>query len=346
MSKLGVFVGGLALLVAGTGIGWAASVVTREPPEVASEAQYAEVTANQGEVAASVPTVVTATWPGSQAAVNQASGIVTGLSVRRGDRVAAGDTLYRVNERPVIVAKGRVPAFRDLKAGATGADVRQLTTMLRAKGYLRSAPRTFTAPVTRGVKAWQRRLGVKQTGVVRRGDIVFVATLPMRVVLDPKAFSIGSQVAGGETGIGRLAETPVFTATFSEGQARQVSEGMAISVTTGSRTWAGQLEAIKVGVNNESTARVVGARGGSLCGKACNAIPLTGATRLSGVTEVQAPVSGVVVPVAALASAADGSVVVIGIDGTRIPVTVKTRARGMAVVDGLAVGTAVRVPGQ
>ncbi len=161
MARLGLIAGGAALLLAGTGIGWATSVVTREPPEVASEAQYVEVEATQGEVSASVATVVNVIWPTSRAAVNQAAGVITGVSVRRGGRVAAGDALYRINERPVIVAKGRVPAFRDLKAGTMGADVRQFTALLQAKGYLRASTRTMTSAVVGAVKAWQRRLGVE-----------------------------------------------------------------------------------------------------------------------------------------------------------------------------------------
>lgn len=347
MGKLGLIAGGAALLLAGTGIGWAASVVTREPPEVASEARYAEVEATQGEVSASVATVVTVTWPTSQAAVNQAVGVVTGVVVRHGDRVAAGDALYRVDERPVIVAKGRVPAFRDLKVGMVGADVQQLTALLSAKGYLRASSRTMTPAVVGAVKTWQRRLGVEGTGVVRRGDVLFVRDLPIRVMLDPKTFRVGVEVSGGQPGVNRLAAAPVFTASFGEAQARQVSEGMTVKVASGSHSsWTGRLGTIKTGADNQSVARVVGPTGGSLCGKTCSVISLTGTTRLNGVTQVQAPVPGVVIPVAALASVADGSIAVIGADGNRIPVTVKARARGMAVVEGLAAGTVVRVPGE
>ncbi|MFT4216529.1 MAG: biotin/lipoyl-binding protein [Micropruina sp.] len=346
MTKLGLIAGGVALLVAGTGIGWAASVVTREPPEVASEALYAEVEAVSGEVSASVATVVTVTWPTSRAAVNQASGIVTGVNVRRGDRVEAGDALYRVDERPVIVAKGRVPAFRDLKAGMAGADVQQFTALLKAKGYLRATSGTMTPAVVAAATTWQRRLGVEATGVVRRGDVLFVRTLPVRVVLDPKAFRVGAEIGSGQASVDSLGAAPVFTATFGETQARQVAAGMTITVTSGSQAWTGRLGALTTGADNQSAARITGPTGGSLCGKDCGAIPLSGTTRLNGVTEVQAPVPGVVVPVAALASAADGSVAVIGADGSRIPVTVNARARGMAVVQGLAAGTKVRVPDQ
>lgn len=75
-------------------------------------------------------------------------------------------------------------------------------------------------------------------------------------------------------------------------------------------------------------------------------MPLRGTAQLKGTTEVQKTVRGVVVPLAALVTDADGSTGVITADGQRSKVTVKASARGMAVVEGLAAGNAVRVPGQ
>jgi hypothetical protein len=46
-----------------------------------------------------------------------------------------GAGLYRVNAVPVILLYGRVPAWRTLSEGMTGADVTQLNTGLVALGY-------------------------------------------------------------------------------------------------------------------------------------------------------------------------------------------------------------------
>jgi peptidoglycan hydrolase-like protein with peptidoglycan-binding domain len=68
------------------------------------------------------------------AAVNQASGIYTELPVA-GAKINCGNVLYRVNEDPVLLLCGAIPAYRDLASGATGEDVRQLNRNLHDLGY-------------------------------------------------------------------------------------------------------------------------------------------------------------------------------------------------------------------
>ena len=51
-----------------------------------------------------------------------------------------------------------------------------------------------------------------------------------------------------------------------------------------------------------------------------------------------------VVPSAALRTAADGTVTVITADGTQVPVTQLASARGLSVVDGVMEGMQLRIP--
>ena len=67
-------------------------------------------------------------------AINQARGIYTKLP-DEGDKVGCGDVLYRVDDDPVLLLCGTVPAYRDLRSGDRGKDVRQLKRNLRALGY-------------------------------------------------------------------------------------------------------------------------------------------------------------------------------------------------------------------
>jgi hypothetical protein len=71
---------------------------------------------------------------------------------------------------------------------------------------------------------------------------------------------------------------------------------------------------------------------------------VTGQTLLLSKIVTVETVSGLVVPSAALLSAADGAVSVIDEEGVSHPVTVETSARGMSVVDGVSAGLRVRVP--
>ena len=52
-----------------------------------------------------------------------------------GDKVDCGDVLYRVDDDPVLLLCGTVPAYRDLDIGDEGKDVRQLNRNLHQLGY-------------------------------------------------------------------------------------------------------------------------------------------------------------------------------------------------------------------
>ena len=73
-------------------------------------------------------------------AINQARGTYTRLP-EVGDRVGCGDVLYRVDDRAVLLLCGSVPAYRDLRTGDHGRDVRQLNQNLHLLGYERPADR-------------------------------------------------------------------------------------------------------------------------------------------------------------------------------------------------------------
>lgn len=336
--------GAAACLALGGVIGWASAVALQPPPSVVAEASHVLVEARRGRVSQEVPTVVTATWPARAIARNHASGTITRVNVARGDEVSAGDVLFWVDERPVVALKGDVPAFRPLRAGTVGTDVSQLTEFLVARGHLARSTRRFDSGVQRAVRAWQGELGVPQTGELPRGEVVFVGSLPMRVALGPE-FGVGSGVSDGEPAIEALSEAPVITATYGEAQARQVSAGMTLRIQAPPGEWIGIITspAVSSGV---TLSEVIGVDGSSVCGPDCSAVPLSGTVQWEGSTEIQPPTEGIIVPVAALVSGADGTTAVIDSHGARLPVSVRARARGMAVVEGVEAGMAIRVPGQ
>lgn len=100
------------------------------------------------------------------AAVNQAQGIYTRLPAE-GDRVDCGEVLYRVDDDPVLLVCGPVPAYRALRPGARGNDVRQLNRTLRGVDDAR-----FSARTKRALQRRQRRTGARATGRLALGDAV------------------------------------------------------------------------------------------------------------------------------------------------------------------------------
>ncbi|WP_027341432.1 peptidoglycan-binding protein [Hamadaea tsunoensis] len=143
-----------------------------------------------------------------------------------GSTVQRGQTVFRVDDTPVVLMYGDVPAYRELNAGkaavpgppatpavtpSQGRDVRQFEQNLKALGYNGfSADDTFTVQTAAAVRHWQHDLGVPETGVVDLGR-VFYAHGPIRV--DAQLLHPGQTAAGPVltyTGTTRLvtAEVP------------------------------------------------------------------------------------------------------------------------------------------
>jgi peptidoglycan hydrolase-like protein with peptidoglycan-binding domain len=139
--------------------------------------------------------------------VNQARGIYTSLP-EAGDKVGCGGVLYRVDNRPVVLLCGTVPAYRALHVGVTGPDVRQLNRNLHKLGYdtdahVRIDPgdNHFTSRTEQALRVLQRKKGVGVTGGLETDDAVF---LPEAV----RIAKVTGQVAGS-AGPG----APVLSAT-------------------------------------------------------------------------------------------------------------------------------------
>jgi len=119
-------------------------------------------------------------------AVNQASGIYTELPAA-GTEIACGDVLYRVDEDPILLLCGDVPAYRDLASGAAGEDVRQLNRNLHDLGYDAAAgveidptDDDFDWATRAALSKLQRDRGLDATGTLALGDAVFQPG-PMRI---------------------------------------------------------------------------------------------------------------------------------------------------------------------
>jgi len=106
--------------------------------------------------------------------INQARGTYTELP-EVGAKVDCGDVLYRVDDRPVLLLCGTVPAYRDVHEGDVGRDVRQLNRNLHLP-----AGKTFTPRTTAALKRLQRDKGLDATGKLALDDAVFLPR-PVRI---------------------------------------------------------------------------------------------------------------------------------------------------------------------
>jgi peptidoglycan hydrolase-like protein with peptidoglycan-binding domain len=125
--------------------------------------------------------------------------------------IGRGGTLWRINDAPVVLMLGSVPAYRTLEQGVgDGPDVSELNQNLVDLGYdpdgAISDDESFGQATAAAVRRWQKAEGLPQTGEVELGRVVFAPSA--RRVTDVK-------VALGQDPPGTAAptETTPTTAT-------------------------------------------------------------------------------------------------------------------------------------
>ena len=344
---------GVSLIVAiaaGAG-GWALSEVLRPASTPLAELPYTTVTIRDGELGHSMQLNAAATWETSPQGINRASGIVTAVAIEPGGNIQAGSMLYAVDQRPVIAGEGATPAFRNLHMADTGDDVAQLQRLLTGLGHFTGrADGTFGASTELAVKAWQRAQRMEPTGVVELGDIIYLDSLPTAAVLASDMVSRGKSLIGGEEVLDIVPASPTIRVHVTEIQESTITVGTEVNISSpGGTVWralAGQRTRDEE--SNTTSITLTSADDQPLCADTCAEIPVEGETLLAVELVTTPTVQGLIVPAAAIATGADGVTFVVDSEGTRLPITIVTSARSLAVITGeeIASGLSVRVPGQ
>ena len=169
---------------------------------------------------------------------NRTSGTITWLPTV-GQLIAPGQTLYRVDNNPVVLFNGSVPAYRDLSEGVSdGPDVQELKRNLVAFGFDRghqiTINQTFDSATTTAVEAWQAALGESQTGTVTLGQVVFLPgsqrITAVQAVLGSTGGSAGS--AGSGSGSGSSASGSSGSGSSGSGSSGSGSSSGSSSAAT------------------------------------------------------------------------------------------------------------------
>jgi multidrug efflux pump subunit AcrA (membrane-fusion protein) len=154
----------------------------------------------------------------------------TGLA-GAGSVVAQGQTLYWIDGRPVPLLYGPLPAYRALRQGVSGPDVRQLEQDLIELGYANSSnlavDGNFTGADVAAVKRWQAAQGIAQTGAVNLGDAIF---LPGPIRVTGLHASVGGAAQGGQPVLDYSSTTKTVTIALAPALAAQVKTGDAVMV--------------------------------------------------------------------------------------------------------------------
>jgi hypothetical protein len=151
------FLGGLAIgVVAMSATGLATVALIETPQQVAARSAAPPLSVitgvarwgvlrnaitTQGVVRAPRTIEVTASAPFAMLTV-------TRMPVKLGDRVRPYRVIAEIDGRPVLLLRGRLPAYRDLHQGDSGPDVSQLQANLRHLGFADFDPSGFFGPST------------------------------------------------------------------------------------------------------------------------------------------------------------------------------------------------------
>jgi membrane fusion protein, multidrug efflux system len=278
-------------------------------------------------------------------------GVLTRLPLP-GDVIHRGQPVYTVDNTPVILMYGNLPAYRALGTGLTGPDVRQLEQNLTALGYGGyTVDDRYTAGTAAAVKRWQKALGLEQTGQVEQGRVLFASA---SIRIDSVGTQVNQSTGGGQevlqyTGTGREV-----TALLDVADQRLARRGVVVQVQLpGGQTVTGRVERVATVVEPPTD------QGGQPQTQiqAIISVPTSAATagiEAAAVTVVftaaQHP-NVLTVPVAALVALAEGGYGVEVVEGSTthfVKVETGLFADGRVEVtgDGLNEGTTVGIPQQ
>jgi peptidoglycan hydrolase-like protein with peptidoglycan-binding domain len=155
------------------------------------------------------------------------SGTVTAMPTV-GAVISRNQVLYRVDDGPVLLLYGGVPAYRELTVGTKGRDVRELEQNLWDVGYRGfTVDTTYAAATATAVRAWQKAVGLPRTGVVELGRVVFE---PGPVRVDGQQAVPGDPAQPGSTLFTYTGTARVVTVELPVGQDRLATIGAAVNV--------------------------------------------------------------------------------------------------------------------
>jgi Putative peptidoglycan binding domain/HlyD family secretion protein len=173
---------------------------------------------------------------------SQLAGTITALPAV-GQVISQGEVLFAVDNTPVVLLYGSVPAFRDLPAGSstadlTGPDIQQLNAALVALGYasaddLDPTSNEWDWNTEEAVENLQDALGLDDTGELTLGQVVF-APGPVRVTAAPT--ELGAPIAAGDTALETSSTTPVVTVEVDVARQTEIRQGDTVTVTLPNNT--------------------------------------------------------------------------------------------------------------
>jgi peptidoglycan hydrolase-like protein with peptidoglycan-binding domain len=231
---------GAAGLVAAAVIGGVAAVSGANQANRAAQGAPANTAkVKKGKLSAMVSMYGTLTYRAQSdgspySVINQARGTYTNLP-HDGDKVECGDVFYCVDDNPVLLLCGTVPAYRGLSAGEVGNDVRQLNQNLHTLGYDAAAgvvvnpnDNTFTGQTQKALEALQHNKGAAVTGTLGIDGALF---LPQSVRIAKVTGALGGSAQPGAQVLSATSDTLEVQVALDASQQGDVKQGDRAQIT-------------------------------------------------------------------------------------------------------------------
>jgi membrane fusion protein, multidrug efflux system len=156
------------------------------------------------------------------------SGTVTQMP-SEGTTVGRGEAIYRLDNMPITLLYGSLPAYRTLKPGVKGADVEQFETNLWALGYRGfTVDSTYSSATADVVRSWQERLGITKTGAVETSQIMYA---PGEVRVNSLTVQTGALVSPGNEVLKVTGTAALATVSLDASSARLAENGATVQIT-------------------------------------------------------------------------------------------------------------------
>lgn len=280
------------------------------------------------------------------------TGTLTSVSAP-GSTVVRGKPLYKVDNTPVVLLYGTLPAYRDLAVGTEGPDVQQFEENLAALGYGGfTVDKKYTETTAAAVKKWQKANGLTQTGTVELGRVHY-APGELRVETDKAA--LGDAVQPGQALLTYTGTRRVVGVDLEIAYASLAKTGTAVTLKLpDGKTVPGRITATATVVDPGKDS---GGTPATPTTKLKATVTPDDATAVAGLDQASIDVgfttsrheNVLTVPVAALLALAEGGYGVQVVDGTAtrlVPVETGMFAGGRVEVSGqgIAEGTVVGMP--
>lgn len=221
---------------AGTSSGYRTGTATVTRQSLTSQTQENATLGNAGTWSVAVPSSSSSSSSSSSAAGASGSGTFTWLP-QIGQVIHQGQQIYGVSGGPVVLLYGRVPAYRDLSEGMTGADVTELNRDLVKLGYATRAalgPRSgwdyYSAETAYAVGLLQSKLGLTVTGTLPLGQAA-VLPGPALVTALGTSTSLSGPATAGSVVLTATSVTPVVTIDLDPSLQAEVKDGDQVSIT-------------------------------------------------------------------------------------------------------------------